>query len=81
MRAGIDYLSARSDADGDWQEEPFTGTGFPKVFYLKYHLYQPVLPADGAGALRKSDQPSSVQYTAADSCTESRLRSSVSAEA
>jgi hypothetical protein len=31
-------------ADGDWQEEQFTGTGFPKVFYLKYHLYSLYFP-------------------------------------
>lgn len=38
-RAGIDYLLATQQPDGGWTEEPFTGTGFPKVFYLKYHYY------------------------------------------
>src|SRR5207237_431815 len=33
VRAGIDYLIAMQPADGNWQEEQFTGTGFPKVFY------------------------------------------------
>jgi squalene-hopene/tetraprenyl-beta-curcumene cyclase len=44
VRAGIDYLLATQDADGNWSEEPFTGTGFPKVFYLKYHLYRLYFP-------------------------------------
>jgi len=37
--AGIDYLLSTQQPDGSWIEEPFTGTGFPKVFYLKYHYY------------------------------------------
>jgi squalene-hopene/tetraprenyl-beta-curcumene cyclase len=38
-KAGIDYLLRTQNDDGGWTEEPFTGTGFPKVFYLKYHYY------------------------------------------
>ena len=38
-RAGIAYLTSTQRDDGGWDEEPFTGTGFPKVFYLKYHYY------------------------------------------
>jgi len=44
VAAGIDYLLATQDEDGDWQEEQFTGTGFPKVFYLKYHMYSLYFP-------------------------------------
>jgi squalene-hopene/tetraprenyl-beta-curcumene cyclase len=43
-QAGIDYLLATRQEDGGWREEPFTGTGFPKVFYLKYHLYSLYFP-------------------------------------
>jgi squalene-hopene/tetraprenyl-beta-curcumene cyclase len=43
-RAGIDYLVATQQADGSWHEEQFTGTGFPKVFYLKYHMYRLYFP-------------------------------------
>ncbi len=29
---------------GSWREAWFTGTGFPKVFYLRYHLYRHYFP-------------------------------------
>ena len=38
VQTGIEYLLGTQDADGGWSEEPFTGTGFPRVFYLKYHM-------------------------------------------
>jgi squalene-hopene/tetraprenyl-beta-curcumene cyclase len=44
IRAGLDYLLANQLDDGTWEEEPFTGTGFPKVFYLKYHFYRIYFP-------------------------------------
>jgi squalene-hopene/tetraprenyl-beta-curcumene cyclase len=44
VRQGADYLLARQGADGNWEEEQFTGTGFPRVFYLKYHLYRLYFP-------------------------------------
>jgi squalene-hopene/tetraprenyl-beta-curcumene cyclase len=44
VRAGVEYLLATQQADGNWQEDQFTGTGFPKVFYLKYHMYRLYFP-------------------------------------
>lgn len=44
VRSGIKYLLATQQADGTWHEEQFTGTGFPKVFYLKYHMYALYFP-------------------------------------
>jgi squalene-hopene/tetraprenyl-beta-curcumene cyclase len=44
VHAGIEYLLATQREDGTWHEERFTGTGFPKVFYLKYHLYSLYFP-------------------------------------
>ena len=44
VRAGVDYLLAMQRTDGTWEEEQFTGTGFPKVFYLKYHMYPLYFP-------------------------------------
>jgi squalene-hopene/tetraprenyl-beta-curcumene cyclase len=39
VQAGVEFLIGDQSADGDWSEREFTGTGFPRVFYLKYHLY------------------------------------------
>jgi squalene-hopene/tetraprenyl-beta-curcumene cyclase len=40
----VTRLIALQDSDGSWQEDEFTGTGFPCVFYLKYHLYRNYFP-------------------------------------
>jgi squalene-hopene/tetraprenyl-beta-curcumene cyclase len=40
----IDWLVRHQGRDGNWEEEHYTGTGFPKVFYLKYHLYRLYFP-------------------------------------
>lgn len=44
VRAGIQFLLENQLPDGNWHEDEFTGTGFPKVFYLKYHLYRLYFP-------------------------------------
>lgn len=44
VRRGAEWLVARQQADGNWHEDEFTGTGFPKVFYLKYHNYRLYFP-------------------------------------
>jgi squalene-hopene/tetraprenyl-beta-curcumene cyclase len=44
VQFGIRYLLDAQKADGSWSEEFFTGTGFPSVFYLKYHLYPQYFP-------------------------------------
>jgi squalene-hopene/tetraprenyl-beta-curcumene cyclase len=49
---GIAYLLANQQAQGDWQEAEFTGTGFPGHFYLKYHLYQQHFPLTALGRYR-----------------------------
>ena len=41
---GIQYLLSTQRPDGSWREELATGTGFPKVFYLNYHLYKDYFP-------------------------------------
>jgi squalene-hopene/tetraprenyl-beta-curcumene cyclase len=40
LRNGIEYLIRMQNADGTWTENEATGTGFPKVFYLKYDMYR-----------------------------------------
>jgi squalene-hopene/tetraprenyl-beta-curcumene cyclase len=41
---GIQYLLAAQIEGGFWSEERFTGTGFPRVFYLRYHGYRKFFP-------------------------------------
>jgi squalene-hopene/tetraprenyl-beta-curcumene cyclase len=41
---GIQFLVERQRADGTWEEPEFTGTGFPRVFYLRYHYYPIYFP-------------------------------------
>ena len=41
---GIRYLTANQEDDGTWYEAEFTGTGFPRVFYLRYHYYPIYFP-------------------------------------
>lgn len=44
VRKGINYLLSTQKEDGTWDEEPYTGTGFPQVFYLRYHYYRIYFP-------------------------------------
>ena len=44
LHRGIQYLLAQQKEDGSWWEKYYTGTGFPKVFYLKYHMYAEYFP-------------------------------------
>jgi squalene-hopene/tetraprenyl-beta-curcumene cyclase len=40
----IAYLLRTQKHDGSWDEPYCTGTGFPRVFYLQYHLYRQYFP-------------------------------------
>ncbi len=42
--SGIRYLIDTQNEDGSWTEHETTGTGFPKVFYLKYDMYRNAWP-------------------------------------
>jgi squalene-hopene/tetraprenyl-beta-curcumene cyclase len=44
LKRGIEYLAQTQNPDGSWTEEEATGTGFPKVFYLKYDIYRNAWP-------------------------------------
>ncbi len=44
LRRGIQHLIETQNEDGSWSEEEITGTGFPKVFYLKYDMYRNAWP-------------------------------------
>ena len=41
---GIKYLAETQGADGFWNEPRYTATGFPRVFYLRYHGYAKYFP-------------------------------------
>jgi len=41
---GVEYLLRTQDDGGLWAEERFTATGFPRVFYLRYHGYRKFFP-------------------------------------
>jgi squalene-hopene/tetraprenyl-beta-curcumene cyclase len=44
VQRGVEYLMRTQNADGSWTENEITGTGFPKVFYLKYDMYRNAWP-------------------------------------
>ncbi len=44
LKRGIEYLTRAQNSDGSWTEHEATGTGFPKVFYLKYDIYRNAWP-------------------------------------
>jgi len=44
LHQGIEYLMEAQKSDGGWDEHLSTGTGFPGVFYLKYHSYRNSFP-------------------------------------
>jgi len=41
---GVRYLQTTQGADGFWGQEHYTGGGFPRVFYLRYHGYPKFFP-------------------------------------
>jgi squalene-hopene/tetraprenyl-beta-curcumene cyclase len=44
VQSGIDYLLRHQADDGFWDEPRYTATGFPRVFYLRYHGYSKFFP-------------------------------------
>lgn len=50
---GVSYLQRTRNPDGGWDEALFTGTGFPRVFYLRYHGYSQYFPVWALGAYRR----------------------------
>jgi len=73
-RRGVRWLLDRQQVDGAWRQREFTGTGFPKVFYLRYHYYPIYFPllalarfaaavpqairGAGSGGIRRVEEPS-----------------------
>ncbi len=44
VRRGVDFLLRSERDDGKWVESLYTGTGFPRIFYLRYHGYSAYFP-------------------------------------
>jgi squalene-hopene/tetraprenyl-beta-curcumene cyclase len=50
---GINYLLESQAEDGSWDEPHFTGTGFPRDFFINYHLYRNYFPLQALGRYRR----------------------------
>lgn len=50
---GIQYLIDTQQSDGTWDEQEFTGTGFPCHFYLRYLLYSQTFPLMALGGYQR----------------------------
>jgi squalene-hopene/tetraprenyl-beta-curcumene cyclase len=46
---GVRYLAATQNDEGGWDEDLFTGTGFPGDFYINYEMYRLVFPISALG--------------------------------
>lgn len=44
VERGMRYLARTQTGDGFWNEQRFTATGFPRVFFLRYHGYSKFFP-------------------------------------
>jgi squalene-hopene/tetraprenyl-beta-curcumene cyclase len=52
-RRAAEWLCDAQQANGDWEERQFTGTGFPLDFMIRYHLYRLHFPLLALGRLRE----------------------------
>jgi squalene-hopene/tetraprenyl-beta-curcumene cyclase len=60
---GIAYLEQTQGEDGLWPEEFYTGGGFPRVFYLRYHGYRKFFPLWALSRYRNLTRGNSRQVT------------------
>jgi len=58
---GIEYLVRAQNADGSWTELETTGTGFPRVFYLKYDIYRNSWPLLALATYRNLAAPRAIK--------------------
>ncbi|HWF65944.1 MAG TPA: squalene--hopene cyclase [Acidobacteriaceae bacterium] len=57
---GIRWLLQQQQSNGSWHEDEYTGTGFPRVFYLSYHMYRNYFPLLALTTYRRAMQPESI---------------------
>jgi squalene-hopene/tetraprenyl-beta-curcumene cyclase len=71
---GLAFLRERQ-RNGTWSEPEYTGTGFPRDFYINYHLYRHIFPTMAlAEAQRLSGSSQAIIRTGATPATVSTLR-------
>jgi squalene-hopene/tetraprenyl-beta-curcumene cyclase len=49
IERGVAWLAATQREDGSWEEPQYTGTGFPRDYYINYHLYRLTFPVTALG--------------------------------
>ncbi len=54
IEKGVEFLIRTQKDDGGWEDPLWNGTGFPRVFYLKYHLYAKYFPLWALGVYRST---------------------------
>jgi squalene-hopene/tetraprenyl-beta-curcumene cyclase len=54
VERGVEFLLGSQGGDGSWVDPSWNGTGFPRVFYLQYHLYAKYFPLWALGVLRSA---------------------------
>jgi squalene-hopene/tetraprenyl-beta-curcumene cyclase len=57
VERGVGWLAATQRDDGSWDEPQYTGTGFPRDFYINYHLYRLVFPVSALGRYAAQQPP------------------------
>ena len=54
VERGVAYLIDTQREDGGWDEDLYTGTGFPGDFYINYEMYRLVFPLSALGRYARS---------------------------
>jgi squalene-hopene/tetraprenyl-beta-curcumene cyclase len=75
IQKAVSYLMGQQNTDGSWSESEFTGTGFPCVFYLKYHLYRNSFPLYALARFRNQSEDAGEYCALKFQPAEFRLRS------
>jgi squalene-hopene/tetraprenyl-beta-curcumene cyclase len=65
VHRGLEYLLRNQEYDGSWKDEYWTGTGFPRVFYLRYHLYATYFPLWALAVYEREAGPAGSRLEAA----------------